>query len=110
MDAAAAQPWAAPITCSKSTESHAGTVIHGTKAREGYTGSELSAGEQRAACAGYEAELVNLHEACGTDARPAYVLLLRGACRLLAGVELSAMQLGYQSVIWPKLDSERNLA
>lgn len=103
--AAVHQPWAASITFSKSTESHAGTVIHGTKAREGYTSDDLNAAKDIAAEAGYEAEIVNLHEACDTSVRSAYVLVVRGACRLLADdVDLADVQREYRSVIWPNLD------
>ena len=105
---AAAQPWAASITCSKSTESHVGAVIHGQIASEGYTGEELHAALAVAVERGYIASLVHLNKVCGTDARAACVLVIRGASSLLAGASLEDLQHEYQNIIWPRLD--RHLA
>ena len=100
----AAQAWAASVTFSKSTESHTGAVIHGQKAREGYTHDDLLRAENHALDFGHEASLINLGTACGTPARAASVLVIRNATSLLADLNLDDVHNEYLTQIWPQLD------
>ena len=100
----AAQAWAASVTFSKTTESHAGTVIHGQRAREGYTHHDLLKACNHALASGHEASLINLDTVCGTPERAASVLVIRGATSLLADLNLVDLHNEYLTQIWPQLD------
>ena len=106
----AAEPWAASVTFSKSTESHAGTVIHGQKAREGYSFQDLLGAVNHAVEKGHDVSLADLWYSCGLSAvcdapaRAAHVLVIRQAMSLLADLSREEVQSEYLAEIWPNLD------
>eukprot|EP00618_Florenciella_parvula_P032450 CAMPEP_0119484748 /NCGR_PEP_ID=MMETSP1344-20130328/11663_1 /TAXON_ID=236787 /ORGANISM="Florenciella parvula, Strain CCMP2471" /LENGTH=356 /DNA_ID=CAMNT_0007519361 /DNA_START=9 /DNA_END=1077 /DNA_ORIENTATION=+ len=107
--------WSATYTFSASTESHAGTTIHGEMASEGYGLGDMRRGVEWANKNGVAHELFELSELSGTG-REAHVLVLRNAVSAVVGrqgrdhgrgtppLSLAEFVTEFEQKVWPVLD------
>jgi hypothetical protein len=100
--------WTATFTFSHSTESHAGSTIHGRMAKHGFNLQDLHTAIEWAGTNSVEHELVELHTGTGTSRR-AHVLILRNAIPALMGAEEGTRSFAdeFKTDIWPHLDRKK---
>jgi hypothetical protein len=98
--------WSTSITFSKSTESHAGTTVHGTSATVGYDKVDIDRAVAWAEENGVKYESYALHDLTGST-RKAHFLVLRDALGTLMGDPvngLTSVTTEFLQEVVPRLD------